>query len=75
MIRCEMVRINMLDEDGMRAVLDVPAYTRPAHELRDLAIAKLDEYLTQARGGASTVSLGDFALYLIAQAALEPHVQ
>lgn len=75
-VQCEVVIVKVAEPDGsVVATLVIPAFTRPARQLSDGIKLKLNAYLERSKTTGDLVSTGDFALYLLSIAALEPREQ
>lgn len=72
--RNEIVYVVVLDEIGDRTELYVPAFVRLHSDLDVVARAHLARYLDASIAAGEQTSLGDFALYLLTEAAKEPRL-
>lgn len=70
----ETVTVDITSDEGVVA-LTIPAYTVPTEALRQRVIAITDGYLQLSRIARQPVSLGDFALHVLAHAANDPKDQ
>ena len=71
---CETVTIKVTDEAGNSTTRVVPAFTRSFLDMQTQLEGLVAEYLQRATDEREPVSLGDFALYVVAQAAKDPKV-
>lgn len=75
MVNCDTVTVEVTNAQGNPAAqLTVPAFTVTQAHLGVRVAEELEEYLNRARV-AYPVSLGDFALYLLARASEDPKRQ
>jgi hypothetical protein len=72
-IQCQTVTVTIEDnEDGETASLTIPAYTREIEDFRSVVEDHLRDYLYISVMAGTQVSVGDFAMRLLAMAAIEP---
>ena len=69
---CETVEVRVTDEAGNIVEAIVPAYTRSFIDMRGRLKGLITEYLDRSRDENEAMSLGDFAMFAITEAAKEP---
>ena len=69
---CELVKVDVTDEDGHGISVTLPAYTVSADTLNERVPRLLGEYIALSETNETGMSLADFALRLIAVASGDP---
>lgn len=69
---CELVNVIVVDESGVPVIMEIPAYTVKSETLDERVKNILSTYLSLSEQMRNSVSLGDFALFLLAQAKNDP---
>lgn len=71
-VPCEIARVHFFGPHGEEAFVEVPAYTRDPDEMQDVIYNHWVDYLQGSTRDNQGLSLADFAIYLLSQAAQEP---
>lgn len=71
-IKCSTVKIDITDIRGNIRSFVIPAYTVPELDFCHRIEKLLDAYVAASKTNGDPVSLGDFALFIIAMAATDP---
>jgi hypothetical protein len=71
-VKCETVTVTVEDEQGHETRLVMPAYTRPTAEFEAKVNEIVSQYIAYSTMNGAGMSLGDFALYVVSQAATDP---
>jgi hypothetical protein len=71
MAECQIAEV-VIQVEGDVTIFEVPAFTRPESELRDVVFHRLNQYI---QNGGGAISVADFAMYLLAFARTEPREQ
>jgi len=71
-VKCETVTITITDEDGNGTSMVVPAYTRSFNQMEKRIAEVTENYLRLSKLAGQPMSTGDYALFVLTNAASEP---
>lgn len=71
-VRCERVWVTVMDESGAKRTSMMPAFTRDEGDMRKRLDEAVNDYIDGSNRTNMQMSLGDFALYCVALASMEP---
>lgn len=74
-IKCEAVIVHINHPTAGVAIRRVPAYTVPPLMLAERITRLVTEYMDKSRDQGESVSLGDFAIFLVDRASRDPDEQ